>query len=228
MHPLPLLWTRTPSSEPLPGLERSLRTCRCSRSALSSISASGHEGVHQIREAAPQCDIFLDLKLHDIPNTVKGATAAVADLTPRFLTVHASGGAAMVAAAVKAAPNVDIAAVTVLTSLSEPVLRDVGFAGSASEVVRGLARLAVDAGARALVCSPVEAPLVRKEVGPDVTLITPGVRPVAVGSDDQARVATPRAALAAGADLLVIGRPITAAEDPAVAAKAIAADLPLP
>jgi orotidine-5'-phosphate decarboxylase len=170
-------------------------------------------------------DVFLDLKLHDIPNTVAGAARAVAPLRPRFLTVHASGGADMVRAAVEAAPEVTIAAVTVLTSLSAEVLEQVGLAGPPLDAVRRLAALAVGAGAGALVCSPQEVAAVRAEVGPDVVLITPGVRPVGADVGDQARVATPAQALADGADLLVVGRPITAAADPAAAAAAIATSL---
>ncbi len=168
--------------------------------------------------------LFLDLKLHDIPATVAGAARAVAGLRPTFLTVHASGGPAMVRAAVEAAPEVDIAAVTILTSMSAADLELVGL-GEPLDAVRRLAVMAVGAGARALVCSPREVALVRAEVGPDVTLITPGVRPAGSASQDQARVATPAAAVAAGADLLVVGRPITGAEDPGAAAALIAAEL---
>ena len=173
-------------------------------------------------------DLFLDLKLHDIPNTVAGAAKAVAGLKPTYLTVHASGGRDMVRAAVDAAPDTRIAAVTILTSLSEEVLTAVGLAGPPLDAVRRLAALAVDAGARALVCSPQEVAAVRREVGEDVTLITPGVRPAGADTQDQARVATPEQALADGADLLVIGRPITGAPDPGVAAAAIAASLQSP
>ncbi|MDX6267861.1 MAG: orotidine-5-phosphate decarboxylase [Frankiales bacterium] len=171
-------------------------------------------------------DLFLDLKLHDIPNTVAGAAKAVAGLKPTYLTVHASGGRDMVRAAVDAAPDVTIAAVTILTSLSQGVLDAVGLAGPPLDAVRRLATLAVDAGAGALVCSPQEVAAVRREVGDGIILITPGVRPVGADSQDQARVATPEQALADGADLLVIGRPITGAPDPGVAAAAIAASLP--
>jgi len=170
-------------------------------------------------------DLFLDLKLHDIPNTVAGAAKAVAGLKPTYLTVHASGGRDMVRAAVEAAPDAQIAAVTILTSLSEQVLTDVGLAGPPLDAVRRLAALAVGAGARALVCSPQEVAAVRAEVGAGITLITPGVRPAGSASQDQARVATPEQALADGADLLVIGRPITGAPDPGVAAATIAAGL---
>jgi orotidine-5'-phosphate decarboxylase len=169
--------------------------------------------------------VFLDLKLHDIPATVAGAARAVARLKPAILTVHAAGGPAMIRAAVEAAPNVSIAAVTVLTSLTETDLGSVGLAGPASDAVRRLAAVAVDAGAQAVVCSPQEAAAVRAEVGPEITLITPGVRPLGAAAQDQARVATPEEALAAGADLLVIGRPITGVADPGAAAARIAAAL---
>jgi orotidine-5'-phosphate decarboxylase len=169
--------------------------------------------------------LFLDLKLHDIPATVAGAARAAAGLRPTFLTVHASGGPAMVRAAVEAAPEVEIAAVTILTSLSAADLELVGFGTEPLDAVRRLAVMAVGAGARAVVCSPREVALVRAEVGPDVTLITPGVRPTGSDAQDQARVSTPAAAIAAGADLLVIGRPITAADDPGAAAALIAAEL---
>jgi orotidine-5'-phosphate decarboxylase len=170
-------------------------------------------------------DLFLDLKLHDIPNTVAGAARSVARLSPTYLTVHACGGADMVRAAVEAAPSARIAAVTVLTSMTPQALDAVGLAGPPLDAVRRLALLSVGAGARALVCSPHEVAAVRAEVGPDVTLITPGVRPAGSDLQDQARVATPQQALADGADLLVIGRPITAAADPGAAAAELAAQL---
>jgi orotidine-5'-phosphate decarboxylase len=169
--------------------------------------------------------LFLDLKLHDIPNTVAGAAKSVARLKPKYLTVHASGGADMVRAAVEAAPDVTIAAVTVLTSLDERSLEQIGLAGPARDAVRRLAVLAVTAGAGALVCSPQEVAAVRAEVGPGVILITPGVRPAGSDVQDQARTATPEQALRNGADLLVIGRPITGASDPGAAAATIAASL---
>ncbi|MEV5409112.1 orotidine-5'-phosphate decarboxylase [Thermopolyspora sp. NPDC052614] len=169
--------------------------------------------------------VFLDLKLHDIPNTVAGATRAVARFKPAILTVHAAGGAAMIRAAVEAAPQTQIAAVTVLTSLTADDLGAVGLRGPATDAARRLAALAVGAGAQALVCSPHEVADVRAEVGPDITLITPGVRPAGADTQDQARVATPEEALAAGADLLVIGRPITGSADPGAAAAGIAAAL---
>ncbi len=187
--------------------------CRTGPSVVESVR--GGSGV----------GLFLDLKLHDIPNTVAGAARSVARLKPTYLTVHASGGADMVRAAVEAAPEVAIAAVTVLTSLDGPALDAVGLAGPPADAVRRLATLAVGAGARALVCSPHEVAAVRREVGGGIVLITPGVRPVGAEAQDQARIATPEQALADGADLLVIGRPITGAHDPGAAAAAIAAGL---
>jgi orotidine-5'-phosphate decarboxylase len=184
----------------------------------------GPEVVASIRGASG-VKIFLDLKLHDIPATVTGAARAVARLRPDLLTVHAAGGAEVVRAAVEGAPDTTVAAVTVLTSLSPADLDRIGMMGPMSDAVRRLAVLAVGAGARGLVCSPQEVAAVRAEVGPDVILITPGVRPAGSSANDQARTATPEEALRAGADLLVIGRPITGAPDPGAAAAAIAAPL---
>jgi orotidine-5'-phosphate decarboxylase len=184
----------------------------------------GPDAVASVRGAS-RVQVFLDLKLHDIPATVAGAARAVARLKPSFLTVHATGGAAMIRAAVEAAPDTKIAAVTVLTSLGDEDLCEIGLAGPASDAVRRLAALAVGAGAQALVCSPQEAAAVRAEVGPGITLITPGVRPPGAAAQDQARISTPEEALSAGADLLVIGRPITGSADPGATAAGIAAAL---
>ena len=193
---------------------------------LETFLRDGAAAVATARDASGGAAVFLDLKLHDIPNTVAGAARSVAPLAPDFLTVHAAGGAAMIRAAAQALPGTRITAVTVLTSMSEADLEDVGLRGPAIDAVRRLAVLAVAAGARAIVCSPQEVAAVRAEVDDDVVLITPGVRPAGTaGGDDQARVATPEQALADGADLLVIGRPITAAADPAAAAAALAAAL---
>lgn len=192
---------------------------------LELFCAEGPGAVEKIR-AASDADVFLDLKLHDIPNTVAGAARSVAPLAPDYLTVHASGGGAMIAAAAQALPNTRITAITILTSLSASDLDQIGIAGPPESAVVRLASLAVGAGARALVCSPQEVAMVRAAVGADITLITPGVRPADASHDDQARVATPERALADGADLVVIGRPITGAADPGEAAAAIAASLP--
>jgi orotidine-5'-phosphate decarboxylase len=184
----------------------------------------GPEVVASVRGASG-VQIFLDLKLHDIPATVAAAARAVARLRPALLTVHAAAGTAAIRAAADAAPATRVVAVTVLTSLGEADLQRIGLAGPASDAVRRLAALAVDAGARGLVCSPHEVAAVRSEVGDDILLVTPGVRPAGAETHDQARVATPEEALRAGADLLVIGRPITGAADPGAAAGAIAASL---
>lgn len=192
---------------------------------LETYLRDGDAAVHAAREASGGRDVFLDLKLHDIPNTVAGAARSVAHLAPEYLTVHASGGAAMVRAAADALPGTRVVAVTVLTSMSEDDLAAVGLLGPALDAARRLAVLAVGAGARAIVCSPQEVAAIRAEVPDDIVLITPGVRPAGAALGDQQRVATPEQALADGADLLVIGRPITGAPDVAAAAAAIAATL---
>ena len=184
----------------------------------------GHDAVHVAREASG-CDIFLDLKLHDIPATVAGAARSIANLAPRFLTVHASGGPDMVKAAADALPDTYITAVTVLTSLSQEQLTAMRWDGTAKEIVATLAQQSVAAGARAIVCSPQEVAAVREAVGAGITLITPGVRPVGAHAGDQQRIATPEQAIADGADILVIGRPITGAPDLGAAAAAIAESL---
>jgi orotidine-5'-phosphate decarboxylase len=184
----------------------------------------GPQVVASVRGASG-VSVFLDLKLHDIPATVAAASRAVARLRPDVLTVHAAGGPDVVRAAVDGAQGTLVAAVTVLTSLSDEDLGLVGMRGPVPDAVLRLAALSVQAGARGLVCSPREVAAVRAEVGPDIMLITPGVRPAGAASNDQARIATPEEALLAGADLLVIGRPITSAPDPGAAAAAIAASL---
>ena len=170
----------------------------------------GAVGVQEIVDQTG-ASIFLDLKLHDIPHTVAGAARAVKELHPRFLTVHASGGSSMISAAVKELPDVEITSVTILTSLSEDDLFQVGFANPALESAVALANLSVKAGARAIVCSPLEVAAIRSSVGEGITLITPGVRPTSeAGKDDQSRTMTPSQAIACGASYVVIGRPITA------------------
>jgi orotidine-5'-phosphate decarboxylase len=181
----------------------------------------GREGVASIQKET-DCEIFLDLKLHDIPNTVGAAAKQVAALKPKFLTVHASGGLAMINAAVMNAPDTDITAVTILTSLSQQDMSDIGFEGTAQSRAVELAKLAVSAGAKAIVCSPLEIQAIRAVVPTTVSIITPGIRPSAsAGSDDQKRTMDPKSAIKAGANYLVIGRPITGAEDMASAAKSI-------
>ena len=172
--------------------------------------------------------IFLDLKLHDIPNTVAGGVRAVLPLKPLMLTVHASGGAAMVRAAHEAAAGAGadrpmILAVTVLTSLDQHDLDAIGVTGAATEQVVRLGCLAVEAGADGLVCSPWEVAALRQALGPAAKLVVPGIRPEGSRAGDQARTMTPAQAVAAGADWIVVGRPITCAHDPGAAAAAIAA-----
>lgn len=191
---------------------------------LEAYLRDGAAAVAAAQEASG-CPIFLDLKLHDIPATVAGAVRSVAPLQPRFLTVHAAGGAAMIEAAAAAAPEIDIVAVTILTSLSSADLAQIGIGGTPLDAVTRLASLAVDAGARAIVCSPQEVAAVRAIVPRGITLITPGVRPAGADAGDQQRIATPQQALADGADLVVIGRPLTGAADPAAAAASLAREL---
>ena len=169
----------------------------------------GSDGVKAIKDVTDS-DIFLDLKLHDIPHTVSGATKAIAHLAPKFLTVHASGGGAMIRAAVEAAPQTYITGVTILTSLSEEDVQQIGFSANALPSAVGLANLASQSGARAIVCSPLEIAAIRTAVGSQPIIITPGVRPAdSTQSDDQVRTMTPAAAIQTGASLVVIGRPIT-------------------
>ena len=185
------------------------------------------EGPSAVRSAAALGrPVFLDLKLHDIPNTVEGAARSAAASGASLLTVHASGGAEMVRAAVRGAgPRVRVLGVTVLTSLDEAALASVGLAGPAEAAVVRLARLAVAAGAGGIVCSPHEVAAVRAAVGAGPLLVVPGVRPPGAARGDQARVATPAEAVRAGADVVVIGRPLREGGDPAAAARAIAAAL---
>ncbi len=197
---------------------------------LEVFCRDGRASVDAARQAASaagddRMGIFLDLKLHDIPATVRGAARAVASLQPDYLTVHASGGAEMIAAAAQALPDTRITAVTILTSLDEAALDSIGMRGPAREAAVRLAVLAAESGARAIVCSPQEVAAIRAAVPADIHLITPGVRPAGASLDDQKRVATPAQAIADGADLLVIGRPITGASDPGAAARAIAAEI---
>lgn len=185
------------------------------------------EGPSAVRAAAALGrPVFLDLKLHDIPNTVEGAARAAAASGAALLTVHASGGSEMVRAAVRgAAGRVRVLAVTVLTSLDAEALRTVGLEGPPEAAVVRLARLAVGAGVAGLVCSPHEVRAVRAAIGPGPLLVVPGVRPTGAAKGDQARVATPAEAIAAGADVIVLGRPLRDAPDPVRAAREIAASL---
>jgi orotidine-5'-phosphate decarboxylase len=190
---------------------------------LEFFCASGPDGIRAV--AAEGLPIFLDLKLHDIPNTVAGAVRSALALQPAMLTLHASGGRAMLEAAVEAKNSLQastlLLAVTVLTSLDDRDLHSLGVAGAAAEQVERLAELAIAAGVDGLVCSPHEITRLRRVIPLSVKLVVPGIRPAGAAGDDQKRVMTPAQALDAGADVLVIGRPITAATDPAAAARAM-------
>jgi len=190
---------------------------------LEFFCANGHEGV--LRIAEHELPIFLDLKLHDIPNTVEKAVHALAPLAPAVLTVHAAGGRAMLAAAKAAAPpETKVVAVTVLTSLDTVDLAEAGVIGSPAEQVQRLAELAREAGVDGIVCSGAEVAAAKAD-WPDGFFVVPGVRPAGADVADQKRIVTPRQALADGASILVIGRPITAAVDPVRAIADITADL---
>ena len=195
----------------------------------------GCHGVDAIKAIMPHGEIFLDLKLHDIPNTVAGAAASIARLGIRWFTVHAGGGVRMMHRAVEAANDAATAAgltapgalaVTVLTSHDDAELDEIGLTGPCERAVIRLAGLARTAEVAGVVCSALEVAAVR-ECFPTATLMVPGIRPATggVGNDDQSRVATPAAAVRSGADLLVIGRPITQASDPRAVAQAIADEL---
>jgi orotidine-5'-phosphate decarboxylase len=190
------------------------------------------QGLEAVRRVAGNRPLFLDLKLHDIPNTVGSAIRALAHTAPAMLTIHAQGGGAMIEAArlardeAFAAPERPLLlAVTVLTSLDAEALHETGVAGGPRQQVLRLARLAMRAGADGLVCSPHEIALLRDALGDAPALVVPGVRPEGTEAGDQKRVMTPRAARDAGADWIVVGRPITRAADPVRAASAIAAEL---
>ena len=199
---------------------------------LEFFGAQGPDGIRRVSETG--MPIFLDLKFHDIPNTVAQAVTSVTPLAPLLLTIHASGGRAMMRAAVDAARETaakagvarpKILGVTVLTSLDESDLQAGGVAGSVEDQVVRLARLAQDSGLDGVVCSPREIAPIRRACGPELILTVPGIRPSGAALGDQKRVMTPREAVDNGATYLVIGRPITEAADPVDAARAIALSL---
>lgn len=192
---------------------------------LEFFAAEGPAGVRAVADAG--LPVFLDLKLHDIPNTVASAVRAVLPLAPAMLTLHAAGGRAMLAAAREAADAAGsrrpmLLAVSVLTSLDEAALHETGVGDAPVQQVLRLARLALEAGIDGLVCSPAEVAPIRAALGGRLLLVVPGIRPAGGDPADQVRIATPAEAVAAGADWLVIGRPICRAADPAAAARAIA------
>jgi len=219
----------------LPDAERALEVARALKGQVEwvkvGITLFDGEGPAIVRELRSLgLKVFVDLKLHDIPHQVDGACRVLTRVGADMLTVHAGGGRAMLEAAVKAtseaaakfqAPKPKVIAVTVLTSLDDAALVEIGCASAAPQQVERLATLARDAGCDGVVCSPHEAELMRALLGPDALVVTPGVRPAGEGPGDQARVATPAEALEAGASHLVIGRPITEATDPAAAVRTI-------
>jgi orotidine-5'-phosphate decarboxylase len=184
-------------------------------------------GPQLVREVVARGErVFLDLKFHDIPNTVAGAVGSAAALGVSLVDVHGLGGRAMIEAAARArGGGARLLAITILTSHDEASLAALGLGGGVSGSVRRLAILARDSGADGVVCSPHEVALVREACGKAFLIVTPGIRPSGAALGDQARAATPAAALAAGADFLVVGRPITEAEDAAAAADAIVREL---
>ena len=198
---------------------------------LEFFAAHGPAGVRQV--AGASTPLFLDLKLHDIPNTVAGAVRAAAALEPLLLTLHVAGGPGMMEAARNAADLVasqgkrraKLLGVTVLTSLDDGDLSAVGQHGPVGDQVQRLAVLARDSGLDGVVCAPLEVAALRELCGPDFLLVVPGIRPAGSASGDQKRVMGPRAAIQAGADYLVVGRPITEAAHPAAAAQAILDEL---
>jgi orotidine-5'-phosphate decarboxylase len=171
--------------------------------------------------------VFLDLKFHDIPNTVAGAVSSASRLGVSLVDVHGLGGRAMLEAAVGALPAMGtrLLAITILTSHDERSLGQIGLSGSVHDSVRRLALLAMEAGVDGVVASPHEVGIIREACGTDFLIVTPGIRPAGAAAGDQVRAATPAAALAAGADFVVVGRPITAAEDPAAVADAIVQEM---
>jgi orotidine-5'-phosphate decarboxylase len=188
-------------------------------------TAAGPDFVREVIARGEK--VFLDLKFHDIPNTVAGAVSAAGQLGVSLVDVHALGGKEMLEAAVGALPamGIRLLAITILTSHDEKSLGSIGVSGSVADSVRRLAVLSKGAGADGVVASPQEVALVREACGKDFLVVTPGIRPAGSSRGDQARTATPAAAVAAGADYIVVGRPILEAHDPAAAADAIVREL---
>jgi len=197
--------------------------CTWVKVGLELFIAAGPAIVHELKNRG--FSVFLDLKLHDIPNTVAGAVRSAAATGADMLTVHAAGGPTMLAVAADAARNsknpIQLLAVTVLTSMDAGQLASIGVPAFPFDQVGLLARVAIDSGLRGLVCSPHEAASLRKILGDNITLVTPGIRPSGSDAQDQKRISTPAQAIADGATYLVVGRPITQAPDPRAAAQAV-------
>ncbi|QYM79836.1 orotidine-5'-phosphate decarboxylase [Horticoccus luteus] len=217
-----------PSPRDLAPVLRQLQgTVRWVKVGLEMFTACGPDAVREIADYG--FNVFLDLKLHDIPNTVAKAVASAARLPIGMLTVHTSGGREMMQWAAKSAhehaPHLLLLGVTVLTSMSAAGLAETGVAASPEQQVVRLGRLATDSGLRGLVCSPLEIAPLRSALPPDIALVTPGIRPRDARGDDQTRIMTPGDAARTGATFIVVGRPIFQAPDPAAAARAILAEL---
>lgn len=193
---------------------------------MEFINAFGPPGIEGIQKAAPDTALFIDLKFHDIPNTVAGAVRAVCSrFAPAFLNVHASGGLEMMRAAKEACgANTKLLAVTVLTSMGDEDLAMIGQATTLEQVKR-LANMAAESGLDGVVCSAHEIEILRGDYAENFVLMVPGIRPAGATHDDQKRIVTPKEAIQKGATHLVIGRPITGAPDPAAAAQAIMAEI---
>jgi orotidine-5'-phosphate decarboxylase len=213
--------------EVAPALQRLAGTVTWVKVGLEMFTACGPDCVREVSDLGFK--VFLDLKLHDIPNTVAKSVESVSKLPIGMLTIHTGGGREMMAWAVKAqrqhAPQLRLLGVTVLTSMGARDLTDVGVAAAPEAQVVRLGKLAVEAGLRGLVCSPLELAPLRAVLPTDVALVTPGIRPREAGLDDQTRVMTPGEAARAGASFIVVGRPIWKAADPVIAAQAITAEL---
>ena len=198
-------------------------TCRWVKVGLELYLAAGTAMVEEL--TAHGFSVFLDLKFHDIPNTVAGAVRSAASMGASLLTIHAAGGPSMLRAAAEAAAATtnapQLLAVTVLTSMDKEQLAAIGIETAAANQVLRLAKMAIDAEIRGLVCSPEEVALLRRELGAQPRLVVPGIRPAGAAAGDQKRIATPADAIRAGASQLVVGRPITQAADPAKSAQAI-------
>jgi orotidine-5'-phosphate decarboxylase len=213
----------------LPGEQEAMKlvdrlgsTCQWFKVGMELYYAAGNSIVQQLRDRG--FNVFLDLKLHDIPNTVAGAVRSATQAGASLLTIHATGGAAMMSAAAEAASapgSPRLLAVTILTSMDAIELTGIGITASPAEQVLRLARLAQASGIDGMVCSAEEVAALRKETGANTLLVIPGIRPTGASIEDQRRIATPAEAIALGASMLVVGRPITRAADPAVAARAI-------
>jgi orotidine-5'-phosphate decarboxylase len=210
------------ATEALRLVESLEQTCQWFKVGMELYYAAGNQIVEQLRNRG--FNVFLDLKLHDIPNTVAAAVRSVTQAGASLLTIHAAGGAAMMTAAAEAAKSPDsprLLAVTVLTSMDAAQLSGIGITASPADQVLRLARLAESSRISGLVCSAEETALLRKHLHPGTLLVVPGIRPAGAAAQDQKRIATPTQAIAAGASFLVVGRPITQAANPAKAAQAI-------